>query len=128
MNLTYLSTKIKLLFIFLGVICFGCNIDRRKTKHSSTVRVCNKNLFVETYEIVGGGAYGGDLVSDYLTDSVNFRIYIGTYDNGDEGYSYKCTGDSVDINKVTGRRENDNKIVDKKIYSLLGLEKKKIFE
>lgn len=128
MSLTYLSRRGKLLFIFLGVISFGCNNDRNKTTHSSTVRVCNRNLVVETYEIAGGGAYGGDRVSDYLTDSVNFRIYVGTYDNADEGYSYECTGDSVYVLKITGRRKNENKIVDKKVYSLLGLEKKKIFE
>ncbi len=127
MNLPYLS-KVKFLFIFLVVFCLGCSNDRDKSKHTSTTRVCSKNLFVETYEIAGGGAYGGDRVSDYLTDSVNFRMHVGVYDNGDEGYSYECDGDSVHIYKITGRRDNKSKMSDKNTYSLLELEKKKIFE
>ena len=115
-------------FLFFFFLLIGCNNDRSRDKFFSTVRVCNKDLFVETYIIFGGGAFGGDRVSDYLTDSVNFRMYVGTYDDGDEAYSYACKGDSVDIYKVTGRRENKNKIVDTKTYSLQILKKKNVFE
>lgn len=83
---------------------------------------------VETYTIFGGGAYGSDKVSDYLTDSTNFRVYIGTYDNGDEGYSYECKGDSIKVYKITGRRENKNKIVGTTVYNLSELREKKVFE
>lgn len=107
---------------------FGCKNDKDKDKHASTIRICNKNLYVETYTIFGSGAYGGDRVSDYLTDSINFRIYVGAYDNGEEAYSYQCKSDSVYIYKVTGTRENKNKIVATTVYNLLRLKSKKIFE
>ena len=116
------------LILFFFCFMFSCKNDRNKDKHTSIVRICTKNLFVETYTIFGGGAYGGDKVSDYLTDSINFRIYIGTYNNGDEAYSYECRGDSINIYKVIGTRENKNRIINTRIYSLLNLEKKKIFE
>ena len=111
-----------LVFFFLS-----CGNDRNRDKHSSTVMIC-KNLFVETYLIFGSGAYGGDRVSDQLTDSTNFRIYIGTYDNGHEAYSYGCKGDSIYIYKITGRQENKNKIVSTTAYSFSELKKKKVFD
>jgi|SRR5437762_6171281 len=114
-----------LLFLFL--LC-SCKSNRSKGKYASTVQICNQNLYIETYTIFGSGAYGGDRVSDYLTDSLNFKMYVGTYDNADEGFSYVCKGDSVKIYKVKGIRENRNKIVRTLTYSLSDLKKKKIFE
>src|ERR1700722_12889061 len=37
--------------------------DRNKSKHYATTMVCEKKLYVETFTIIGGGAYGGDRVS-----------------------------------------------------------------
>ena len=76
----------------------GCTLnDRDKSGYHETTRVCGGALLVDSYTIVGGGAYGGDRVSDYLTDSVNFRIYLGTYVTGNEAISVRCEGDSVHI-------------------------------
>jgi hypothetical protein len=36
------------------------------------------------------GALGSDVNSEYLTDSVNFRVYLGTYDDEDEMIITKC--------------------------------------
>lgn len=122
--------KIVIVISFLSVSfnVSSCRNDRSKTELASIVRIRNSNLYVQTFTIVGNGAFGGDRISDYLTDSVNFRIYIGTYDNGDEGFSYKCTGDSISISKIIGRRENENKIVNSKSYKLSELRNKKIFD
>jgi hypothetical protein len=102
--------------------------DRNKDNHTSTVRICNGTLFIETFTIFGSGSYGGDRVSDYLTDSLDFRIYIGAYDNSDEAYSYECKGDSVKIYKVIGIKEGKNKIITTRTYNVLGLKQKKVFE
>lgn len=115
------------IFIILFYFLLGCNDDRNKENYISTTKVC-PNLFVESYRIFGSGAYGGDRVTDYLTDSFNFRIYIGTYDNGNEAYTYECKNNTIYIYKVSGRRENKNKIVLNKNYNLLELKKKKSFE
>src|SRR4051812_42928764 len=83
----------------LLLIC-RCRNDRSKKEHHSTTPVCDNRLFVETFTIFGSGAYGGDRVSDYLTDSTTFRIYIGTFDDAHGGYSYQCNGDSVKVYRV----------------------------
>lgn len=115
-------------FLLISLFMLGCRNDRDKKKHESTTMICKRNLFVETYIIFGGGAFGGDKVSDYLTDSNNFRVFVGVYDNGDEAYSYECKGDSINIYKVIGISENRNRIVSRKTFNLLDLKRKKIFD
>lgn len=57
-------------------------------------------MFVEVFEANSLG-----LDADYLTDSANFRKYIGEWDEEQEDYSYTCLGDSVYILKtIRGNR------------------------
>ena len=116
-----------LIIFFTTAFAFSCRSDRSKAQHDSTTRLCNSGLFVEGYKIFNSGAYGGDRVSDYLTDSTNFRMYIGTYDNADGGYSFICKGDSVYIYKVE-QHSPKNKILDIKTYSISELKKRGKFE
>lgn len=72
----------------------------RTHKYKFTSKICEKKLFVEVFEV---NSFGVD--ADYLTDSVNFRKYIGDWDEEHEIYSYYCEGDSVYILKtVRGNR------------------------
>lgn len=68
-------------------------------------------------------------VSAYLTDSVNFRKYLGTYINSDESIATECHGDSVFIYR-TKRNDSTTKreIVNTRIYSAEDLKKDKVFE
>ena len=129
MHIPYIAFfKTLYVIILITSLLSGCRNDRSKDKHLSTLSICNRKLYIETYSIFESGAYGGDRQSDYLTDSINFRIYIGTYDTGDEAYSFQCRTDSIDVYKVNGRRENQNKIVRKKTYSLLDLKNAREFD
>ena len=115
-------------YIFLITILSipGCRGDRSKKELLWTNTICDK-LHTETYLIIGGGAGGGDRVSQYLTDSSSFRIYIGTFVQGYGFYSYKCSGDSITVYKSL--TENGKSIVEnQKIYLLSDLKKKKIVE
>lgn len=89
---------IRIAICLIASLFSGCTLnDRDKSGYHQSFRVCDGAFFAETYTIVGGGAYGGDRVSAYLTDSVNFRIYLGTYITGNEAISVRCEGDSVHI-------------------------------
>ncbi len=115
------------LFIFL--LCFiACRGDRSKAKYDSTVALCNKKLFVETFTIFGSGAFGGDRVSEYLTDSVNFRIYIGTFDNAHEGYSFEYFGDSIKVSKSVDGANGNRRIESIRFYSFSQLKASKRFD
>jgi hypothetical protein len=115
----------------------GCFYDRSKKDHKFTVNYCeymsNKctcNLYGEVYNIYGMGALGSDVNALYLTDSTNFRIYLGTYDEGNEMIIVKCQGDSICIKK-TAKSVFENsrpEIIQAKIYSLKFLKVKHQFE
>jgi len=118
------------------ILLSGCSNDRNKEKHVSTRSICDSNiLFVETYTIFGSGAYGGDRVSNYLTDSVNFRFFIGAYDNAHENYTYLCKGDTIYIDKISIEEEGIpyntktiTKVIEKREVHLKTLQKQHNFE
>ena len=121
------SPTLPVFFIFiLSVI--SCRDNRSKKDHTSTTQICDKYLFVETFEIYGGNAYDGDIVSQFLTDSTNFRIYVGTFDNAHEGYSYQCSGDSIRISKLTYDSSGNKNILNINSYNIAELKKSKRFE
>jgi hypothetical protein len=113
-------------FFFALQYLLSCRSDRSKEELYSSTQLCNKKLFVETYIIFGGGAGGGDRVSEYLTDSSNFRIYIGTYVQTYKHYWYNCIGDSIQVHEMD--EQNGNKIIGVRSYYLPELKNGKKFE
>jgi amino acid transporter len=89
----------------LIIVCTP-SINRNKSYPKGTIDLYNfqKNcacrLHIETYCIYGGGALGSDMNSLYLTDSLNFRKYIGTYDEEEGMITTKCKGDSIFVEKT----------------------------
>ncbi|MHA4811762.1 hypothetical protein ACX0G9_26940 [Flavitalea flava] len=116
--------------IGLSILLFvGCQSDRSKTGEHSTLPLCDHRFFVEVYTINGGGAFGGDRVSAYLTDSINFRKYLGTYINSNESIATVCKGDSLYIYRtITDESTQKPKIVNTTIYSAENLKKNREFE
>jgi hypothetical protein len=88
---------------------------------------CACNLYAEHYNVYDRGAWGTGLNSEYLTDSVNFRKYLGTYDVGYEQIDITCKGDSIIVTKTSsefiGPRGNDPKVLARQSYSLTRLRK-----
>ena len=78
----------------------GCIDDRSKEHYKATDKI-GDHLFVEVFTPFGGGAFGGDRVSEYLTDSISFRKYIGTFVDSDAGISYKVVNDTLYIEKYS---------------------------
>lgn len=60
----------------------------------------SQHIYLESYCVHGSGALGSDLYSSYLTDSLSFRKYVGTYDDGEEIISAKYRGDSIIVTKT----------------------------
>jgi hypothetical protein len=96
------------------VILFSLFLTSCK-KYSRTITVCDENLFVERYR---NGFI--DVAYYYLTDSANFRIYVGKFDNEHGGYSFKCQNDSVEISE-----SYEGKVINIRKYSLIDLRKGK---
>ncbi|HET9055205.1 MAG TPA: hypothetical protein VFN30_00010 [Chitinophagaceae bacterium] len=120
----------KLLLFLFSLSLLSCRNVKNKDKLKAIIPICDQRLFVEKYEVWGGGAYGGDMISAYLTDSVNFRKYLRTYDNAHESIAFECKGkDSVSIYKqVLDTNSNKFKIVSTTVYSILELRARKEFD
>ena len=121
-------TKTLILFL-ITVVLINCN-HRDKKNHRLTVNLksCN-GLFVEDFIVYGQGALGEDVLSDYLTDSTNFRIYIGTYDNANSFFSYKCGGDTIYVQKnLKNETDTKSKAVEKNYYIISKLKKESKME
>jgi hypothetical protein len=96
--------------IFFSFFLIGCY-----KKYSRTIAGCNKNLFVEVYK---NNAI--DVAYDYLTDSSNFRMYVGKFDYEHGYYRYNCQGDSLEISETF-----EGKVINNRKYSLIDLRKGK---
>lgn len=95
------------LFSFLFASCFK--------KYDRTITVCAGNLSVEKYH-----HRFIDVAYYYLTDSSNFRMFVGKFDNEHGGYSFKCQDDSMEISETY-----DGKVINIREFSLVNLRKSK---
>lgn len=85
-------------YTILGILFISCNDNYSRKDHKYTTKL-KQGLFVETFTVFGSGAFGTDKVSDYLTDSILFRKYIGSFDEGVENYYYKVSNDTIYVEK-----------------------------
>lgn len=100
---------------FIILIFFSFLLASCIKKYSRTITVCDEKLFVEKYD-----HNFVDVAYCYLTDSSNFRMYVGKFDNEHGGYSFNCKGDSIEISE-----DYDGKIINIRKYSLINLRKGK---
>jgi len=103
------------------------NADKKSDFKYSVKR--EQNLHIEVYK----AGVLGNLTSEYLTDSTNFRVYVGTFDDERGYYHYNIKGDKVYIEK----REHSAganclqpslKITEQKLFSLQELKRKHRFD
>jgi hypothetical protein len=107
----------QLILIAFSLLCIGCT-----KKYKSTTSVCGGQFYVETFNVNPTG-----VDEDYLTDSLDFRLYIGKFDNEHENFSYVCNGDSIRIMRLGVETFGPKmKITDSKLLSLADLKNKKM--
>jgi len=116
------------LLIFLLLTTTGCINVKSKKDYKDTTEVCDK-LYVESYTLFNSGAYGGDLLSDYLTDSSNFRLFIGKYDDKKEIYNYECDAKRIIVKKVVRYpQDTTGAYLDRRVFNLDSLKSTHHFE
>ncbi|WP_437919038.1 hypothetical protein [Sphingobacterium sp. LRF_L2] len=119
---------IKIICLLPIFVFFNCTeIDKHdKSRLYAKYEICS-NLKVERYMVFGSGAFGGDLLSDYITDSTNFRKYVMTYDSSREKLNYKCEDKRIYIEayniEVTPRQ-----LIKKDTFELNKLVKYRLFD
>ena len=120
------SCEFLILILFFSFLQ-GCIDDRSKEHYKVTYKI-GDHLFVEVFTTFGGGAFGGDRVSEYLTDSISFRKYIGTFVDSDEGISYKVVNDTLYIEKYSQAGRGIKPFTEKQSYNLNSLKTAHLFE
>ncbi|HEY4322840.1 MAG TPA: hypothetical protein VGN20_02610 [Mucilaginibacter sp.] len=114
------------------ILIFGPSIYRNKSYFKNTTDLshyqgnsCECHLYIETYCVYGGGALSTNVNSLYLTDSLSFRLYEGTYDEGDGAIVTTCKGDNISVEKYAhetlGQNSGELRTIEKKTYSLKDL-------
>ncbi|MBS1524152.1 MAG: hypothetical protein JST19_00800 [Bacteroidetes bacterium] len=112
------------------MVCLIPSRERSKQHYLMTVKLppdrkldCPCHLYLEYYTVFGQGAWGADLNSEYLTDSLNFRKYLGTYDEANMPIRVICHQDTI---KTEIQNEYPN--IETKTYSLKALQTAKEFQ
>ena len=106
------------IFFVVYFICISCKTYKR------TVKVCDETLFVEAFITNPMG-----LQVQYLTDSTNFRLYLGEIEEEHEDFVPKCIGDTLIIYKY-GMEQLDTvrHVLEAKAYSISKLKFENKFE
>lgn len=113
-----------ILLIALVLIITSCSNQRSKNHFFAKGKVCN-NLTKEVYIVGSWGALSADTYADYLTDSINFRVFVGTHGD-DEDFGYTCKRDTVFVIRYSVADFDNTKIIDtEKVYFLNDLKKYK---
>ena len=103
---------------FLSFI--GCHPKRYKY----TAGICDTKLYAEGFEINSAG-----VDAEYLTDSLNFRLYIGSIDSEHERYIYRCVVDSIYVTRMLSDDTSGKyHVASMRAYDLKEIRKRKIFE
>ncbi|MFN8286290.1 MAG: hypothetical protein U0V74_06025 [Chitinophagales bacterium] len=88
----------QLVFLLLVLLC-GCTNRRSNHVNSLTLQ---PGLYLEIYNPRHWGVYGGETVTYYLTDSSNFRKFLG-YCDEKERIGVEINADSVTCKKYSTR-------------------------
>lgn len=93
-----------IVFILICLVLFflfqKCSIDDKcRDTNIGVEEICN-NLFVETFSVFNQGAFGGGRYSKWLTDSVNFRLFLGVYDEIEGGFYFNCYGETILVSQL----------------------------
>lgn len=122
-RLSILSVFIVLAFSLSELSCYS---KYSKKNHLNTIKVGNQ-LFYEIYKISSGGTLASDTYSYYLTDSINFRKYLGTIYYDDEHlYCKEIDSDRTIVYRAYRNIEGDT--IEKTIYCLSDLKSEGKFD
>jgi hypothetical protein len=117
-KIVFIAIATILLIIIIIYLCSG-NINYSKNELSGTRKIEN-GLYLEIYRVYGGGVYGGDVRTVYLTDSTNFRRYIGKQFDDELVRCSMIDNDMVLIYKLDWHTENS---LENKMYRISQLKK-----
>lgn len=88
------------LFAFSSSLLFLISSCAEK-KYKRTIKLPDHKFYIEVFTANSWG-----LNQEYFTDSLNFRMYVGTVDEEHDFYKYKIQDDSLYITKILTGNKN----------------------
>lgn len=106
----------------IAAISTGCH-QRNESNFVHSFQLLNKKLYIENYS----AGLIGNLTSQYITDSTNFRMCLGTFDDEKEFIYVRNSGDSLIVEEKLNDLEAESRGVstlkERKTFSLDSLKK-----
>lgn len=116
--------------IIIGLICWWWyyRVHFYKGGPVYTYRIVD-GLYEVRYNLSRGGVLATDLYACYLTDSINFREYVGRYDEKEKYLFTKIGVDTIKAVKYTRRIRYDKYLpLDSAFYAISYLKKSREFD
>jgi hypothetical protein len=119
--------KLVLILVVLATLV-GCVKPTSRRNYKYTLSRDN-GLYIEVYK---AGILGRSK-AEYLTDSINFRQHIGTFDDEKEQIHCRINGNRIEVErrervKGEGRQQDVQIVVSTTVYDLRELKRKRVFE
>ena len=88
---------IRLIIVLTIVLSISGCLNKYSKDGFVSAKLVNKqfNVFDELYELDKGSAYANSTYSYYLTDSINFRKFVGVIKYDDEWYKSESKGNDI---------------------------------
>jgi hypothetical protein len=90
-------------------------------------KLIDNNVFEEKFKSFSGGVLMSNTYTYYVTDSSNFRKYLGACDDK-EFFRCHIKGDTIVVVKTSWRNSNYEKPIETTIFSIKNLKKEGNFE
>ena len=119
--------KIKVI-LHLAILALISCVNYKDKSSIDDVSAIGNNLYLERYEVYGGGVFSGDVLSYYVTDSINFRKYIGSTKSDDERIIIKYTRTQLRIVKYKNAYNERPDTTQVSFESISNLIEEKIWE
>jgi hypothetical protein len=101
-------------FTVLSFSELSCSSKYSKKNHVGTIKI-SEHLYYEIFQVYAGGTLANDSYSDYLTDSVNFRKYVGTvYYDDEKNYCKALDSNRVLVYRLNIRNKSDT--LEQRVY------------
>lgn len=103
-------------YIAIALIFASCSNKYSKSEHIATIQI-DSNLYNEVYKVYSGCVFASDSYSNFITDSVNFRKYVGTrYYDDEEIFCNLVDSNTVLVVKLSKVRTKDT--IEKEYYKI----------
>lgn len=116
-----------IILIFIVICLFRDGTNYSKDTPIGAAKITT-GLYREVYRIYGGGVYGGDVYTVYLTDSLSFRKYLGKMFDHEQIIAKSINQGQVTVIKIDLDKEPPSNVIDSTVYSLSDLKKESKWE